>query len=71
MVGLGLGYGISFSMRACNYFSATCQYLGCSMSAGDVIAHVALAAFALVTWRYVLASVKVSLSDPSGFKMLG
>lgn len=69
MVGFGLGLGISFSMAVCRYHAYRREYLGGAMFSADVVADVAHAGFAMIMWKYLLAAVKVSLSDPTEFKI--
>lgn len=71
MVGLSLGLAIAAGVRICSCTASKSEYLGGTMSAGDVIAHVALALFALTVWRYLFAAVPLSLAAPGEFNMLG
>lgn len=71
MVGMGLGFVVTSLATGCHYIATMREYLGGSMSAGDFIADGALAVFSLAIWRYLLAAVQVSLSNPSACNILG
>lgn len=73
MDGLCLDYGISFCVSIFHYYAAMCHYLDGTTSTVtvDVIVYVTLAVFVFVILKCLQVAVKVSLSNPSEFQLLG